>query len=92
MATKAHIVEYLASHLEGVTKKLAGEVVDTIFDHIAEHLAKGEKVQIPGFGTFVVSARKARQGRNPQTGATMTIPASNSVRFKVGKNLKDAVN
>ncbi len=92
MASKKDIADRLAETLEGVTKKLAGDAVDAVFDHIGESLAAGERVQIPGFGTFVVSARKERQGRNPQTGEPMTIKASNNVRFKAGKGLKDAVN
>lgn len=92
MATKHDLIDHLASHLEGVTKKLAGEAIDAVFGHIETKLAAGERVQIPGFGTFLVSARKERQGRNPKTNQPMTIPASNGVRFKPGKNLKDAVN
>ncbi len=92
MASKSDIAHHLADTLEGVTKKLAHEAVEAVFDHIAEKLAAGERVQIPGFGTFVISARKERQGRNPQTGEPMTIKASNNVRFKAGKALKDAVN
>ncbi|MCP3961465.1 MAG: HU family DNA-binding protein [bacterium] len=91
MSNKTQLVEDVASRLE-VTKKTASDAVDAIFGHISKQLADGERVQIPGFGTFVVTARKERQGRNPQTGATMTIKASNSVRFKPGKGLKDAVN
>ena len=92
MASKKDIAEHIAATLEGVTKRLASDAVDAVFDHIADRLAAGERVQIPGFGTFVVSARKERQGRNPATGESITIPASNNVRFKAGKGLKDAVN
>lgn len=92
MANKGDLVDHLADTLEGVTKKHANEAIDTIFGYISDTLASGEKVQIPGFGTFDVRARAARQGRNPQTGAAMNIPASNSVGFKAGKGLKDAVN
>lgn len=92
MAGKADIIEHLATNLDGVTKKLAGEAIDAVFDHIRDCLADGDKVQIPGFGTFQVSERKERQGLNPQTKQRMTIPASKSVRFKPGKQLKDAVN
>ena len=92
MATKADLVEDLANKLEGVTKKLAGEAIEGIFESIAGRLSAGERVQVPGFGTFQVSARAERQGRNPKTKEPMTIPASNSVRFKPGKNLKEAVN
>lgn len=92
MASKKEIIENLAHNVEGMTKRLAGDALDAIVDHITKSLADGERVQIPGFGTFLVSARKERQGRNPATGAAMTIPASNNVRFKPGKGLKDAVN
>ncbi len=92
MAGKADIVDHLAGNLEGLTKKQAAEAFDTIFDYIGNALADGDRVQIAGFGTFLVSARKERQGRNPKTKEPMTIPASNNVRFKPGKNLKDAVN
>ena len=92
MAGKADMIDHLVGNLEGMTKKLAGEAVEAIFDHIASSLASGERVQVPGFGTFVVTARKERQGLNPQTKEPMTIPASNSVRFKPGKALKDSVN
>ena len=82
----------LLQQLEGVTKKAAAEAVDAIFDCITGNLARGERVQIPGFGTFNVSERAAREGRNPATGEPMHIAASKSVRFKPGKGLKDAVN
>ena len=59
--------------------------------NIAEELKKGEKVQLVGFGTFEVSERAAREGRNPQTGSTMVIPASKSPKFKPGKAFKDAI-
>ncbi|MBQ5484698.1 MAG: HU family DNA-binding protein, partial [Lachnospiraceae bacterium] len=59
---------------------------------VAEELTKGEKIQLVGFGTFEVSERAARTGRNPQTGAEMNIPASKAPKFKAGKALKDAVN
>ncbi len=92
MATKADLIEDLANGLEGVTKKLAGEAIESIFESITKRLAGGERIQVPGFGTFQVSARAERQGRNPKTNQPMTIPASNNVRFKAGKNLKEAVN
>ena len=59
---------------------------------VTEELVKGEKVQVIGFGTFEVSERPAREGRNPRTGATMTIAASKAPKFKAGKALRDAVN
>lgn len=92
MAGKSDIVDHLVNNQEGLTKKQAGEAADAIFDFIRDSMAAGEKVQIPGFGAFNISERKERQGRNPQTGKTITIPASKGVSFKAGKALKDAVN
>ena len=91
MAGKADLSDHLAGNLD-MTKKAAGEAIDAVFDFIEGALANGDRVQIPGFGTFMVSHRKERQGLNPQTKQPMTIAASNSVRFKPGKGLKDAVN
>ena len=65
---------------------------DTITDVVSEELKKGEKIQLVGFGTFEVSERAARTGRNPQTGAEMTIAASKAPKFKAGKALKDMIN
>ncbi len=92
MAGKADIVEHLVNNVEGVTKKVAGDAAEAVFEYISGQLAKGEKVQIPGFGTFSVSFRAARKGRNPQTGDPLDIPASKGAKFKAGKGLKDAVN
>ena len=92
MAGKADIVESVVDSVEGMTKKTAGEALEAILDCITGQLANGEKVQLPGFGTFSVSERAARQGRNPRTGETLTIPASKGAKFKAGKALKDAVN
>ena len=76
----------------GLAKKDAAAAVQAFTDVISEELKKGEKVQIVGFGTFEVSERAAREGRNPQTGETMKIEASKAPKFKAGKALKDAVN
>jgi DNA-binding protein HU-beta len=92
MAGKADMIEHLAGNFDGLTKKLAGEAIDAVFNYIQDALANGDRVQIPSFGTFTVGHRKARQGLNPHTKEPMHIPASNSVRFKPGKQLKDAVN
>ena len=91
MANKAELVSEVASKTK-LTKKQVANTVDAILDSIQENLAKGEKVQLIGFGTFEVSERAAREGRNPQTGETMTIQASKSPKFKAGKALKDLVN
>jgi DNA-binding protein HU-beta len=92
MAGKADIVDGVAEKVEGLTKKQAAEAFDAVFDGIARQLKKGERVQVPGFGSFALSKRAARQGRNPKTGETIKIKASKSVRFKVGKELKDKLN
>ncbi len=92
MAGKADIVDHLVNEVEGVTKKVAADAADAVFAYISKELAAGGKVQIPGFGTFSVSFRAARKGRNPQTGAEIDIAASKGAKFKAGKALKDAVN
>jgi DNA-binding protein HU-alpha len=76
----------------GVTKEKAGEIINAITDEITNAMAKNDPVTLIGFGTFSVRERSARSGKNPQTGATIQIPASKSVGFKPGKALKDAVN
>ncbi|MDX5360062.1 MAG: HU family DNA-binding protein [Alphaproteobacteria bacterium] len=76
----------------GLTKADAAKAVDAVFDAITDALKKGDEVRLVGFGSFAVAAREAKQGRNPQTGATITIPASKQPKFKAGKGLKDALN
>ncbi len=76
----------------GLSKKDSEAVVKAFVDVVTEELKKGGKVQLVGFGTFEVSERAAREGRNPQTGKTMKIKASKTPKFKAGKALKDAVN
>ena len=75
-----------------LSKKDADLALKAFIDVVSEEMLKGEKVQLVGFGTFEVSERAAREGRNPQTGETMTIAASKSPKFKAGKALKDLVN
>lgn len=74
-----------------ISKTAAEAAFNKLTDCITETLAKGDKVSIIGFGNWEVGHRAARDGRNPQTGATIKIPAQNTVRFKVGKKFKDAV-
>ena len=76
----------------GMTKKDAEACVSAFTETVTKALKKGDKVQLVGFGTFEVSKRSARTGRNPQTGATMKIAASKAPKFKAGKALKDALN
>ncbi|SEO92658.1 MULTISPECIES: HU family DNA-binding protein [Propionispora] len=75
-----------------LTKKDAEKAINALFTTIEEALAQNDKVQVIGFGTFEVKTREERKGRNPQTGAEITIPASKNPVFKAGKGLKDAVN
>jgi len=76
----------------GLSKADAGRAVDAVFDSITGALAGGGECRLVGFGTFSVGHRKATTGKNPRTGATISIPASNRPKFKAGKALKDAVN
>ena len=75
-----------------LSKKDAESALKAFIDVVSEEMQKGEKIQLVGFGTFEVSERAAREGRNPQTGETMTIAASKSPKFKAGKALKELVN
>ncbi len=75
-----------------LTSAQADEAVASTFEHITNALARGESLSLVGFGSFVVRARAARAGRNPQTGEAIAIAASNSVGFKPGKALKEQVN
>lgn len=88
--TKADLVAAVAE--TGITKKEAGAAVDAAIDAIKASLAKGEKVSLVGFGSFSVKRRKARTGRNPQTGKAIKIKAKNVPVFSAGKGLKDAVS
>ena len=86
-------VELVASVVEktGLAKKDADKAVTAVLDSVKEAVAKGDKVQLVGFGTFEVRARAARTGLNPQTKETINIPASKAPVFKAGKAFKDAV-
>lgn len=88
---KTELIDEVAQRA-GLNKKDAGQAVDAVFDTITEALARGDRVQLVGFGTFEVRHRAARSGRNPQTGAEIEIEARNVPVFKAGKGLKDAVD
>ena len=88
---KTELVAAIAEKAEQ-SKKSAEAALKAFEDVVAEELKKGEKIQMVGFGTFEVSERAAREGRNPQTGETMTIAASKAPKFKAGKALKDMLN
>ena len=88
---KMELVAAVAEQAE-ISKKDAEKAVKAFTDVIAHELKKGGKVQLVGFGTFEVSERAAREGRNPQSGKMMQIPASKAPKFKAGKALKDMLN
>lgn len=88
---KTELIAAIAEQAE-ISKKDAEKALKAFVDVVTAELKKEEKIQLVGFGTFEVSKRAAREGRNPQTGETMTIAASKSPKFKAGKALKDAVN
>jgi DNA-binding protein HU-beta len=89
--TKADLIEAMAKDA-GITKAAAGAVLDSFVGGVSRTLKKKDgKVTLVGFGTFSKSRRKARKGRNPQTGETIKIKAANVVKFKAGKQLKSAI-
>lgn len=88
---KMDLIATVADQTE-LPKAKAAEVVDAVFGAIEAALKRKEEVRLVGFGSFATAARKASTGRNPRTGEEIRIEASNSVRFKPGKALKDAVN
>ena len=88
---KTELVAAMAAETQ-LSKKDAEAALKAFIDVVSEELKKGEKVQLVGFGTFEVSERAAREGRNPQTGETMEIKASKTPKFKAGKALKDMMN
>jgi len=87
---KAQLVEEVANQT-GLTRKTSREAVDAVISAITDSLSREERVTLVGFGTFGVRQRKARTGRNPQTGATIQIPAKKVPKFKAGKSLREAV-
>ena len=89
--TKADLIEEL-SKVCNLTKKEGETIVTTVFDSIADALAKGDKVELRGFGSFRIRRRRARRGRNPKTGIIVSVPAKRVPFFKVGKRLRELVN
>ena len=88
---KAELVAAIAERTE-LSNKDTEKALKAFVDVVAEELKKGEKIQLVGFGTFEVSERAAREGRNPANGQPMQIAASKAPKFKAGKALKDAIN
>lgn len=90
--TKADIVDAIYHKLGGFSKREAAEIVETVFETIKDTLADGKKLKISGFGNFVVREKKARTGRNPQTGDEITIAARSVLTFKPSQVLKAELN
>ncbi|MCL5126288.1 MAG: HU family DNA-binding protein [Deltaproteobacteria bacterium] len=88
--TKAEFVDKLAEKGK-ITKKLATEAIDLIFDTMAEGLAAGEEISIPGFGKFSIITRKARSGLNPHTKEKLNIPETKAPKFSAVKSLKESI-
>ena len=89
--TKKDLVDAIAAD-GGVTKVVAGKILDGLLNNISKALQKGDKISLIGFGTFSVTKRAAREGRNPQSGKAMKIAAKKVAKFKPGKTLADRVN
>lgn len=92
MAGKTEIVDFIADNVEGVSKRQATQAFESAVEAIVMHLERGERVQVPGLGSFSVGERAARTGRNPKTGESIRIAASRNVKFKTSKELKDSLN
>ena len=91
--TKAELIEGLSNKLPGVLNKADAEkAINIVLEDIITALQQGERVNISGFGTFSVSVRQARTGRNPKTGEPIAISASRSAKFRAGKQLRDSLN
>lgn len=91
MATKADVIDRVAEMVD-ISKAQAARTLDALHDTITDILQQGDSITFVGFGTYAVSERAAREGRNPQTGAAMHIPATTVAKFKAGKKLKDSLN
>ena len=89
--TKSELIDAIAEK-SGLSKADATKALAATLESVTDALKAGEKVALIGFGTFSVSPRAARTGKNPQTGEAIAIPASNAAKFKAGQQLKDAVN
>ena len=91
MAGKGDVITAIAEQA-GISKKEAAAAFDAFVNYISDSCQRGDRCAIPGLGSFNVTQRKAREGRNPRTKEKITIPASKNVRFKAGKDLRDLLN
>jgi integration host factor subunit beta len=90
--TKAELIEKVTERINGLTKRQTEVVVNTVFGSIKDAMAKGDKIEIRGFGSFRLRHRRMREGRNPKTGTKVTVPAKRVPFFKAGKELKELVD
>ena len=90
--TKAELIEEVAGKVKGFTKRQTEIIINGILDGIKETLARGDKIEIRGFGSFRLRNRRTREGRNPKTGETVQVPAKRVPFFKAGKELKELVD
>ena len=89
--TKADLIDELSKVCQ-MTKRESESIVNAVFESITDALARGQKVELRGFGSFKVRRRRARRGRNPKTGSLVSVPAKRVPVFKVGKRLRDLVS
>ncbi|MBI3608611.1 MAG: integration host factor subunit beta [Nitrospirae bacterium] len=90
--TKAELIEEVAGKVKGLTKRQTEIIINAILDGVKETLARGDKIEIRGFGSFRLRNRRTREGRNPKTGMTVQVPAKHVPFFKAGKELKELVD
>lgn len=90
--TKSALIETVTEKVKGLTKKQVETIVDTIFDGMKEALARGEKIEIRGFGNFKTKHRRAKLARNPRTGEKVEVPEKRAIHFKIGKPFHQALN
>ncbi len=90
--TKAELLSAVQDKVDNLNKKQTSEVVDAVFEALAEAIRDGERFSYPGFGTFTKRLRKARQGHNPRTGEPIEIPQTYTVSFKPAPKLKESIN
>jgi len=90
--TKSGLIAEVATKVEGLTAKQIEVIIDTVLDGMKEALARGEKIEIRGFGNFRIKKRDGRAARNPKTGETVQVPPKNALHFKIGKPFHNALN
>jgi len=90
--TKAELVDKIAEKKPGLTRKQVEVIVNTVLDGIKDALSREDKVEIRGFGSFRIRHRRAKEGRNPKTGETVSVPPKKVPFFKAGKEMRDMVD